>query len=114
MRLSLIYVIIPKIKVSNDSTKTINPGYKKVYRFYDKTTGYALGDVIALADEKIPLDGKYTLINPVDTWKKKTISNYTVRPLLVPIFKDGEQVYNMPSLKARREYCDNEMKTIYP
>ena len=43
----------PRIKVSNDSIKTINPGYKKVYRFYDKETGYALGDVIALADEKI-------------------------------------------------------------
>lgn len=32
---------IPKIKVSNDSAKTINPGHKKVYRFYDKKSGYA-------------------------------------------------------------------------
>ena len=45
--------IIPKIKVSNDTAKTINPGYKKVYRFYDKKTGYALGDLIALHNEKI-------------------------------------------------------------
>ena len=59
---------IPRIKVSNDSIKTINPGYKKVYRFYDKDTGYALGDVIALADESIPLD-KYTLVDPIDNWK---------------------------------------------
>ena len=105
---------IPKIKVSNDSEKTINPGYKQVYRFYDKSTGYALGDVITLADEKVPENEKYTLINPIDTWKKKTISNYTVRQLLVPIFVKGEQVYKVPSLKSRREYCDNEMKTIYP
>ena len=54
----------PRIKVSNDSIKTINPGYKKVYRFYDKETGYALGDVIALADEKIS-EEKYTLVHPV-------------------------------------------------
>ena len=105
---------IPKIKVSNDSSKTINPGYNKLYRFYDKTTGFALGDVITLADEKVPEDGKYTLINPIDNWKKKTISNYIVRQLLVPIFINGEQVYKMPSLKERREYCEGEMKTIYP
>ena len=49
--------IIPKIKVSSDTAKTINPGYKKLYRFYDKTTGFALGDLVALYDEVIPEDG---------------------------------------------------------
>lgn len=105
--------IIPKIKVSNDTIKTINPGYKKVYRFYDKTTGYALGDVIALAEEKIPTD-KYTLISPTEEWKMTTITNYEVRELQVPIFKDGKQIYNVPTVHESREYCAREFKTLYP
>ena len=105
--------LIPKIKVSNDTIKTINPGYKKVYRFYDKKTGYALGDVIALADEKIPKN-KYTLINPTEEWKKTTITNYEVKELQVPIFENGKQVYTVPTAKESKEYCREQFKTIYP
>lgn len=103
----------PRIKVSNDSVKTINPGYKKVYRFYDKETGYALGDVIALADEIIP-DEKFTLVHPVDTWKKKDIENYTKRELQVPVFQEGELVYQEPTLKEKQKYCEDEFETLYP
>ena len=105
--------VIPRIKVSNDTIKTINPGYKKVYRFYDKATGYALGDVIAVADEIIP-DEKYTLVHPTETWKTKDIENYTKRELLIPIFKDGELVYQLPNIKERQKYCQKEFETLYP
>jgi nicotinate phosphoribosyltransferase len=105
--------IDPRIKVSNDTIKTINPGYKKVYRFYDKKTGYALGDVIAVADEIIP-DEKYTLVHPTETWKTKDIENYTKRELLVPIFKDGELVYQLPNIKERQKYCQKEFEALYP
>jgi len=105
--------IIPKIKVSNDTIKTINPGYKKVYRFYDQKTGYALGDVIALNDEIIPTD-KYTLIKPDEEWKRTTLSDYSVRELQVPIIKDGEFIYETPSIQERQAYCHEEFKTIYP
>ena len=105
--------LIPKIKVSNDTIKTINPGYKKVYRFYDKKTGYALGDVIALHDELIPKD-KYTLICPTDTWKRTTIKDYEVRELQVPIFLNGELVYDNPTAKEKREFTNEQFKTLYP
>ena len=105
--------VIPRIKVSEDAVKTINPAYKKVYRFYDKETGYALGDVLALHDEAIPLD-KYTLINPFAEWKTTTITNYNLRELQVPIFIDGNQVYELPSIHERKEYCAKEFETIYP
>lgn len=104
---------IPKIKVSNDIIKITNPGYKKVYRFYDKETGYALGDVVAMHDEMINED-EYTLINSNEEWKQKTITNYKVRELQVPIFQAGELVYEEPTLSETREYCINEMKTLYP
>ena len=103
----------PRIKVSNDSIKTINPGYKKVYRFYDKETGYALGDVIGLAEEKIATD-KFTLVHPTETWKKTELENYDVRELQVPVFQDGELVYDEPSLQEKQEYCQKEFETFYP
>lgn len=105
--------IIPKIKVSADEIKTINPGYKKVYRFYDKKTGYALGDVVALSHELIPT-AQFTLVDPTDTWKRTTITNYEVRELQVPVFKNGELVYKEPTLKESRDYCIKEMDTLYP
>lgn len=105
--------IIPKIKVSNDSVKTINPGYKKVYRFYDKETGYALGDVIALADEVIP-DDKYLLIHPTETWKKTELTNYVKYELQVPIYLNGNLVYKNPTLKEKQQYCNDEYHSLYP
>lgn len=105
--------IDPRIKVSDDSAKTINPGYKKVYRFYDKNSGYALGDVVALADEKIAKD-KFTLVHPIETWKKTDLTNYDVRGLQEVIFKDGELVYQEPSLKDKQRYCQEEFESLYP
>ena len=106
-------MVLPRIKISNDSIKTINPGFKKIYRMYDQKTGYAIGDVISLFDEKIPTK-KYTLVDPVETWKTTTITNYRIRELKQPIFIDGKQVYNLPSVKERQKYCEDEYQTLYP
>ncbi len=104
--------VIPKIKVSADEIKTINPGKKRVYRFYDKKTGYALGDVVALAHELILAD-QFTLIDPTDTWKKTTITDYEVKELQVPIFQNGTLVYKEPTLTESRNYCTAQMDTLY-
>lgn len=105
--------IKPRIKVSNDAIKTINPGYKKVYRFYNNDTGYALGDVIALHDEVIPND-KYELIDPMEEWKRTNLTNYNVRELQQIIFLDGDLVYDVPTVLERKEYCNNDFASIYP
>lgn len=106
-------VAIPKIKVSEDSIKTTTPGYKKVYRFYDKTTGYALGDVIVLDGEKVSLE-TYTLVHPLETWKKTTLTNYIVKELQVPIFLNGECVYQDRDIKSKQAFCEEQYKTLYP
>lgn len=106
-------IINPRIKVSEDKIKTINPGYKKFYRFYDKETGYAIGDVVALADEVIPKD-RFILVDPVEIWKRKEITNYNVRNMQIPIFINGHQVYDVPDIKKRQEYCQKEYETLYP
>lgn len=103
--------IIPKVKVSSDTVKTTNPGYKKVYRFYDQDTHKVVGDVIAMHDEVIPKD-KYTLISDRDPWKRTLIEDYYVRELQVPIFKDGKLVYNEPNIHERKKYCDAEFATL--
>lgn len=104
---------VSRIKVSNDVTKAITPGFKKVYRFYDKETGYALGDVIALYEENIPKN-KFTLIDPTNENNTLTIRNYRVRELQQPIFIDGNLVYDDLDVMAKQNYCNEEMKTLYP
>ena len=104
--------IIPCIKLSEDEIKITNPGYKKVYRFYDKKTGYALGDLIALSDEVIPLD-KYTLISPKEEWKQTELTNYILKELQVPIFNNGNLVYDTPTIDESRNYAIDEFKTLY-
>ena len=104
--------ITPKIKVSENIIKITNPGFKKVYRFYDKATNKALADVIALADEVITKD-KYTIFDPQNPWKKKTLTNYTIRPLQEQIFKDGELVYTSPTLKEIAEQAKFELGTLW-
>ncbi len=104
---------VSKIKASNDEAKAITPGYKRVYRFYDEKTGYALGDVVALYDENIPKD-KFTLIDPSNETNTLTIKNYRIRELQVPIFEYGELVYDDPDIRTKRDYCTKEMDTLYP
>ncbi len=103
--------MIPKIKVSGDTVKTTNPGIKKVYRFYDFDSNKVLGDVIARSEELIPKDA-YTLVSDKDPWKKTTIHDYRVRELQVPIFINGELVYEEPTIKEKQAYCEREYQTL--
>ena len=105
--------IIPKIKISSTSEKTTNPGYKKVYRFIDRKTGYAKGDVIALADEVIDPD-TYTLVSDKEPWKRTTLTDYDLVELQKPIFIGGKRVYKEETIKEKRAYADEQIKTLYP
>ncbi|MDD4642458.1 MAG: nicotinate phosphoribosyltransferase [Erysipelotrichaceae bacterium] len=105
--------LIPKIKMSDTEAKLTNPGYKKVYRFYDRKTNYALGDLIALADEIIP-ENEYVLFDEIENWKQTRITDYRVEELQTLIFKNGELVYDVPSLNQRRAYCEQQLNTLYP
>lgn len=97
--------VIPKIKVSENVEKITNPGYKKVYRLYDKGTGQAFADVIALAVEKPPAGDDYAIVDPYSTKKYKQLRNFEARELLVPIFEKGKLVYESPDVKDIRAYC---------
>ena len=105
-------IITPKIKVSETSIKVTNPSFKKVYRFYDKNTNKALADVITLSTENIPKD-KYMIFDPQDPWKKKILTNYTVRPLQEKIFENGKLIYKSPTLKEISKYAQSELNTLW-
>lgn len=46
-------VIVPKIKVSENVAKITTPGFKKVWRLFDKENNKAIADVISLHEEVI-------------------------------------------------------------
>ncbi len=98
-------VMIPKIKISENTEKITNPGFKKVVRFFDIDTGRLLGDVIALHEEEPPTGDEYEIFDPKDVWKRKKITNFYTEELQKPIFVKGECVYESPSLHEIREYC---------
>lgn len=104
--------IIPKIKISNNTIKITNPGFKKLYRFYDKSTNKALADVISLNDEIIP-NNEYTIFDPAFPWKKKNLTNYNVRPLQELIFDNGKLVYNSPDLITIADNTKKELNTLW-
>jgi nicotinate phosphoribosyltransferase len=105
--------IIPKIKISENPEKITNPHFKKIYRIYDNETGKASADLLCVWDEEIDGTKPLEIFDPIQTWKKKEFTNYTLRELLVPIFKDGKCVYKSPSIDRIRSYCLAEVETLW-
>lgn len=104
--------IIPKIKISENPEKITNPHFKKVYRIYDEN-GKASADLLCVHDEKIDTDKPLTIFDPVETWKKKEFERYTLRELLVPVFKGGKCVYSCPPISEIQSYCKSEIDTLW-
>lgn len=105
--------IVPKIKLSENIVKMTNPGYKKVYRFYSNTTGMALADLIALEGEEFDFSKELKVYHPEQRYKSKTLYDYNVRELLVPVFIDGKQVYELPCMDEIRSYAKKELATFW-
>ena len=102
----------PKIKVSNSHEKTTNPGLKKTVRVL--VDGMAAADLICLHDDEFDTSKPLTVYHPEQTWKKTTFDKYELKELMVDVFKDGELVYDMPSLKEIGEYCDKSKGEFFP
>ncbi len=103
----------PKIKLSENVSKVTTPGAKNLYRLYDNETGKALADLITVDGEVIDDSQPYELFDPDVTWKRKTVENYTARPLLVPLFEKGKCVYDYPDLESIRKYCAEQVDTLW-
>lgn len=97
--------VIPKIKISENPEKITNPHFKKVYRIFDRDTGKAMADLLTVWDETVDTSKPLSIFDPVNTWKTKTFDNYYLEELLVPIFKNGECVYESPDICQIRANC---------
>lgn len=105
--------VIPKIKISENETKITTPHFKKLYRIFDGETKKAVADLICLYNEEIDETKPLTIFDPNFTWKKKTIENYQLVSLLKPIFKEGKQVYDSPSIEEIRSYCLDQIDLLW-
>ncbi|MCF7798089.1 MAG: nicotinate phosphoribosyltransferase [Lentisphaeria bacterium] len=104
-------VLAPEIKRSDNPDKINNPGLKKLVRFRNKDTREAILDLIMLEEEPVPTDA-FLAFDPVHPWKKKRIEDFEVEPLLKPIFKDGELVYDLPEIDEIRHYAATEKRSF--
>ena len=106
---------IPKIKLSENAEKITNPGDKTIQRIYEKETGKIIADLICLTHESYDSRNSLLIFDPIETWKKTLLApdSYTLRELLVPVFKNGTCVYQSPSVMEIRAYCQRELDTLW-
>lgn len=105
--------IIPKIKISENVEKITNPGFKTLYRLFDKDNGKALADVITVDGEEIPEVDGYEIFDPNAVWKKKKLNNFCAKNIRKQIFDRGRCVYSCPSIEDIRTYCQEQMETLW-
>ncbi len=105
--------IEPKIKISENTGKITNPHFKKLYRFYGNDTGKAIADYLCVWDETVDDSKNIRIFDPEATWKEKEVYNFTARELQVPIFRNGKLVYQLPTLDEIRDYCRQQVDTLW-
>ena len=106
---------VPKIKLSENTEKITNPGNKTIYRIYDKATGKIRADLICFVGEEFNPDEDLVIFDPLETWKKTKLKggSYSMRELMVPVFRNGECIYQSPSVKEIAAYCTQEKATLW-
>ena len=105
--------MIPKIKKSENVEKITNPGFKSVYRLFDRDSDRALADVIVLDGETIPEDGEYEIFDPEAVWKRKRLRNFYAKNIREKIFDGGKLVYESPSVDEIKAYCAEQLDTMW-
>ena len=105
--------LIPKIKISENVEKITNPGFKTVYRLFDRDSNRALADVIVLDGETIPEDGEYEIFDPNAVWKRKKITNFYAKNLRQQIFKEGKCIYKSPTIDEIKDYCKQQLDVMW-
>ena len=105
--------IKPKIKISENVGKITTPHFKKVYRLRGRETGKAEADLICVYDEVVDDSKSIELFDPEHTWKRKVLEDFTATELLLPIFKNGKQVYELPTISEIRKHCEEEIEGMW-
>jgi nicotinate phosphoribosyltransferase len=100
-----------RVKLSEQAVKTSTPGLLQVRRFF--RAGEAIGD--AIYDTRYPIGGECTLVDPLDMTRRKTIpAGTTSEDLLVPVFRRGRRVYEVPPLDDARQRTQQQLARFHP
>lgn len=95
-----------KLKLSEQMTKVSNPGILQVRRYHTNSENVC----DAIYDLNLPLKNHYPIIDPLDPTKQKTIKpELDSYDLLVPIYRQGKRVYELPSLNSIRQNTQREL-----
>ena len=99
---------VPRIKISENVEKITNPGRKKVYRIIDEE-GRAIADMIAKADEVVDMSRPFRYVDPTKPWKNRYFENCRAIELQKQIIRNGELVYDMPTLDEIATYVKRQL-----
>lgn len=105
--------IVPTIKISENVAKITTPGFKSLYRIYDKSTMKAEADVVCLNSEKLDELDELEIFHPIYTWKRKKFTNFVAKNLMVKVFEKGKLVYDMPTLEEIKDYAQKELSSLW-
>lgn len=100
---------VPKVKLSNQPIKVSNPGIQGVRRYTDGD-GNFVGDVIVeegivtLVEDESGIRG----IDVTDHTREVSFSG-SYEELLVPVFRQGARVYELPTLPAVAQRCREQL-----
>lgn len=106
-------VLTPRIKISENVEKITLPGFKTIWRLFDRETNKAIADVITLKDEKINDNEPYEIFDPQHTWKRKTVTNFIAKEIKIKLFENGKCVYNSPEVSNIQKYCLEQIDTMW-
>ncbi len=99
-----------RIKLSEQAAKVTNPGILQVRRF--RRGDEYIGDAIHEATRLLP--ARTTIVDPGDPTRRKHLAGTESEDLLVPVFRGGELVYELPALSMIRERARQQLGMLHP
>lgn len=105
--------IINKIKKSENVEKITTPGFKQLWRLFNKDTGKAMADLVTFHDEMVDDTKPLEIFDPKDTWKRKTLDNFKAKPMLERIYKAGKLVYTSPDIHEIQRHCKESLDYLW-
>ena len=105
--------VIPKIKISENVAKITTPGFKDLYRLYDRSTSKAFADVVTLHDETIDDSRPYEIFDPDFVWKRKTVTNFRAVRIREQLFRGGQCIAKRRTLAELQSYCHRQVETLW-
>lgn len=100
-----------RIKIAEQNVKISTPGMLQVRRFEEN--GELAGDMIF--DELLPDERGRLIIDPFDPTRRKTFSDGAqTTDLLVPVFRGGTLVYDVPPLPESRQRTHEQLGKLHP